>query len=85
MINENQDIEDDTLSDQVIEDSMDAADAAVLDLLTFEPEGTDNTAIVFGVWHSLMIQLHRCGWTKADLMRELSSLDSADVPPSRLH
>ena len=85
MINENQDIEDDTLSDQVIEDSIDAAQDVVVKLATFEPEGTDNTAIIFSVWHSLTYRLYSCGYTKADLMRELSSLDNADVPPSRLH
>ena len=56
----------------VIDRSTKTGDTIAFDLFDYEPTGTDNTAILFSVWTTILTQLILRGWTKNDLIKELA-------------
>jgi hypothetical protein len=55
----------------VIDRSTKTGDRIAFDLFNYEPDGTDNTAILFSVWTTILTQLILRGWSKNDLEKEL--------------
>lgn len=64
-----------TLEDQVIKNSLDTGEQVMWDILDYEPQGTDNTGIIFSIWSGLLIQLYLRGWSKEDFLKELDTYE----------
>lgn len=56
----------------VIDRSTDVGHKIAFDLMDIEPQGTDNTGILFSIWVTLTVQLLLRGWTAVELRKEIT-------------
>jgi|TARA_R110002051_G_scaffold109053_1_gene181799 hypothetical protein len=61
-----------TLDKPIIKKSQEVGENLAFDLMNIEPEGTDNTGILFSVWNHLTIALMLRGWTSGELRNEVT-------------
>ena len=62
----------DNTENAVMNKSLDVGNNIAFDLMDMQPQGTDNTGILFSIWTSLATQLMLRGWTAAELRKEIT-------------
>ena len=63
---------DDTIENVVMEKSIEVGRDVSLDLMEIEPEGTENTGILFSIWSTLTTTLMIRGWEANELRKSVT-------------
>jgi len=62
---------DDLVESAEIDYSTKLGDRKAFELMDYEPAGSDNTAILFSCWTTLLTQLMVRGWKHSELIKEV--------------